>query len=403
MGTGGTGMKRAVFIIFLVLCLSFTLAAQTPNQFEAQTKHYRVISENSAEQAQLTADRLEAMLSLYNDYFHFDLGSLPARMKVRIFSSKSRFNDYLNRTIKQTRDDFVYLHYADATKSELLAFNREAPDFNVSLIHQNFIQYLRAFVPNPPLWMREGFAVYFEQSTYDPDFKTAVYKENLSWLETLKNIVTGQGGTSPIGLADMLSMDVESAKANIDVFYPEAWGMVSFLVNSENKDVNRLLWDSIDALHPQATLSENDQRVSRQAFSWMNTAFLADQFVSFVQNTKSFRGLVEAGMDSYSSGDLTQAEAYFVKALALRDDNYVPYYYMGLINYDNKNYRLADYYYRTALDKGAAPALTYYALGVNAYAADNYDEATNYLNQTISIDPDNFTDKASELLGRMNG
>lgn len=394
-------MKKLSFVMLGLLFAAGVSMAQTVDTYQAETAHYQVVSEISKDHAQAVADRLEALLSLYNNYFHFDLSTLPAKLKVHIFSTKDRYDSYLKRVINETRDNYVYLHYTDTQKSELDAYYVPDQDLTSAAIHQNFIQYLRAFVANPPLWLREGFAVFFESSSYDPTFKTAIYKENLSWLETLKAIITGKSPDMPLPLDQLLTLDVDTAKQRINVFYPQAWGMVWYLVNTGDKNRNRILWDSISALKPGATLQENDQAVREAAFRWVSQDSLTSDFVAYVDSRKSFRGLVQEGMDQYTANKLDSSEEAFIKALNLQDSSYIPYYYLGLINYAKRNYQLADYYYKTALDKGATKPLSYYALGVNAYADNKFDEATTYLKLVSSLDNGNLKQKADELLNRI--
>ncbi len=394
---------RKLGLFVLLTALTVSLSAQTSTFAEYETDRYRVLSELGEEHAQATAEKLEALLDLYNEYLHFDVDELPVRLRARFFASKDRYDTYLNRVIDTTRDDFVYLHYTDLAKSELVGYDMDAESFDVSLKHQGFIQVLRAFVPNPPLWLREGFAVYFEEVEFDDELDRAVYRENLAWLETLQSIVDGTAGTAPIPLSQMLRLTVEEARDQIEVFYPQAWGMVSFLLNSANRDYNRIIWDSISALEPDASLQENSQAVYEEAFRWEQEQLVVDAFVSYVGDRKSFRTLVQDGIEQYSGGDLAAAEESFVTALKLREDNFIPYYYMGLINYDRRNYSLADFYYKEALDRGASEALTYYALGVNAYADNRFDDAVGYLEQTVSLDPDAYEDKATQLLERIEG
>lgn len=394
---------RKLGLVVLLTALTVSLSAQTSTFAEYETDHYRVLSELGEEHAQATAEKLEVLLELYNEYLHFDLDELPVRLRARFFAGKDRYDTYLNRVIDTTRDDFVYLHYTDLAKSELVGYEMDAESFDVSLKHQGFIQVLRAFVPNPPLWLREGFAVYFEEVEFDDDLDRAVYRENLAWLETLQSIVDGTAGVAPIPLSEMLRLSVEEAREQIEVFYPQAWGMVSFLLNSPNRDYNRIIWDSINALEPDASLQENSQAVWEDAFRWEKPELIVDAFVGYVGDRKSFRTLVQDGIEQYSAEELAAAEESFVTALKLREDNFIPYYYMGLINYDRKNYGLADFYYKEALDRGASEALTYYALGVNAYADNRFDDAVGYLEQTVALDPDAYEDKATQLIDRIEG
>ena len=397
-------MRRlAVLALLAALVLPASLVAQTSSFAEYETEHFRVLSEVGDAHAEETAEKLEALLYLFNDYFHFDLDELPVRLRARIFSDKNRYDTYLQRVIDQTREDFVYLHYTDLAKSELVGFAMDDDTFDISLKHQGFIQFLRAFVPNPPLWMREGFAVFFEEVEFNTDLGIAVYRENLAWLETLQAAVDGTSSLRPIPLDDMLEMDVSTARDRIESFYPQAWGMVSFLLNSDNRDYNRIIWDSISALDPEASLAENSQSAYDAAFAWEEERLLIEAFGSYIAERRSFRTLVQDGIDQYAGGDLGVAEESFVTALKLREDNFIPSYYMGLINYDRKNYSLSDFYYKEALAKGATEALTYYALGVNAYADNRFEDAVSYLEETIRLDPLSYEDKAGQLLERIEG
>ncbi len=394
---------RKALVILLLACVAVPFALAQDSGFnEVESEHYRVVSQVSVNHAARTASKLEAMLGLYNSYFHFDVDELDTKLRVRIFSSKSGFDSYLNRVIGETRDDFIYLHYRDLSRSELVGYNLEGEEFDFALTHQNFVQYIRAFVANPPLWLREGFAVFFEQAEYDEDFEQVVYRENLSWLGTLKELVQGSSSRSLIPMEQMLTIDVETARERINVFYPQAWGMISFLVNAENRDINRILWDSISALHPSASMEENARRINERALKWVDREFLGEALVEYVNERKSFKGLVEEGMDLYADGQLNPAEENFVKATKLRDDNYIPFYYLGLINYDKGNYDLAEFYYQESLSRGGNETLTYYALGVNAFAANRFDAAASFLQQVTDAGETEYREDAEELLGRIS-
>ncbi|TVR30029.1 MAG: hypothetical protein EA404_13345 [Spirochaetaceae bacterium] len=395
-------MKQTItLVIGLLLVAAVPTAAETAR--EVYTDHYRVLSHVGHEHAAEVASRLEALIQLYNRYFRFELGTLARPMLVRIFADKAQFDRYLVDTIGEQRDDFVYLHYSDPARSELVAYDMPAPDFDYALTHQNFIQYLRTFIPNPPLWLREGFAVYFEQAEYDDEFHTVIYRENLAWLDPLKEILDGSAGVTPLDLDEILVMDVETARANLELFYPQAWGMVSFLVNSERRDINRLLWDSINALRPEASLRQNTERVYQRAFSWIDKDDLVDAFVAYIDSRRSFSTLVTDGIEAYDRGDYDTAEELLVSATAIDGRNHIPFYYLGLINFERGNHPVAEAYYRQAMERGATESLTYYAMGVNAYAANRRTEATEFLQRSASMEPERFGDRVEQLLQRMDG
>ncbi|TVQ99672.1 MAG: DUF1570 domain-containing protein [Spirochaetaceae bacterium] len=392
-------MKQMVSVIMLLLATT-ALGAQT--QHEVVTNHYRVLSQVSREHAEQTAAKLEAMIPLYNRYFRFDLSTLPRPMTVRIFADRAGFHAYLLDTIGEDRDDFVYLHYSDPARSELIAYSMDSPQFEHALVHQNFIQFLRAFVANPPLWIREGFAVFFERSRFDPALETVVYRENLAWLDALKAILDGSAGVAPLPLGEMLTMDVETARRNLEVFYPQAWGMVSFLVNAESRDINRLLWDAINALSPTASLRDNIDRVHQRAFSWIDEAQMVESFLAYIDSRRSFPSLVEDGIDAYDLRDFAAAETAFITAVNIDPENHIPHYYLGLINYERGNHQLAEQYFREAMERDAPEALVFYAMGVNAFAAGRFADATRFFEETMGRDPERFADRINQLLDRMN-
>lgn len=394
-------MKRIVVGLCL-LALAVPAFSQTGSSYEASGDHYHVISEISPDHAQAIVDRMEAMFALYNRQFRFPVEDLDHSLRVRIFGTKSRFDSYLRRVIDETRDGFVYLHYNDVAKSELVGYYVESDALDRSMVHQSFIQYMRSFVPNPPLWLREGFAVYYEDTEYDSEFRTALFRENLGWLDTVKQMIAGTAMVQPIAMDTMLALSVDEARDLIDSFYPQAWAMVSFLLDSEEPEINRILWDSLSALEPTATLDENVAAVYREAFRWVDEEQLVADFVSYVSERRSFRGWVEHGVERYEAGDLEAAERAFVQALNLREDNHVPHYYLGLINYDRSNYGLAEFYYQAALDRGADEPITLYALGVNAYADNRFEEAISFLEMTVDRDPA-YRERAENLLVRIRG
>jgi tetratricopeptide (TPR) repeat protein len=397
-------MRRVLILLSFLLFAVAMAGAQNSTFAEYETEHYRVLSEMGEEHAQQTAEKLEALLAFFNDYFHFEVADLPTRLRARFFSSKDRYDEYISRaTEDEQRDDFAHLHYRDLARSELVGYDLPEEDFEISLKHHGFIQFLRAFIAEPPIWMREGFAVYFEEVEYDDQIDSVIYRENLGWLETLQSMIDGSAGVEPLSLHEMVRMTASQAEAQVEVFYPQAWGMVSFLLNSENRDYNRIVWDSISALDPEATLSENSNQVFEEAFRWVQEPVLIESFVEYVGQRKSFRVLVQEGIDHYENEEFEEAERSFVTAIKLNEENFIPHYYMGLINYNRGNYSLADFYYNEALELGANEATTYYALGVNAFADNRFDEARGYLEQSNELDPEQYGDKVSQLIDRIDG
>jgi hypothetical protein len=392
--------KLAVLIVFFCACaLSFSQQAAL---FTAETDHYRISSETSQAEADEVAKIMEACLVQYNSVFHFDLAKLPGKLTVKIFKDVDSFNAYLGTLVGETRTDFVFVAYSDPTRSELLAFTQESSLFLPSLIHQGCIQFIKAFVANPPVWLREGVAAYFETSAYDSKTGALVVKPNYLWLDSLKALLAGEGSGKLIAVPDLLLLTREAAEKNLDVFYPEAWGMVAFLLGSEDKTVNRMFWDTLTALSPTASLEENSQNISKKVFSWNTDEAVSTQFSAYIQGLKTGQELLKDGVDLYAKGDLDGSEKAFTSSLAQEPDSNVAYYYLGLIAYARKDYTKADSLYLKASTLGASEALVNYALGVNAFAGGNFTDAAKYLAKSKEVDAAAYSDKVDVLLKRMD-
>jgi tetratricopeptide (TPR) repeat protein len=389
-------MKKSV-LLGLLLVVPMMLFAQEANVYESE--HYVVTTVGSGSSAKDLAMELEAYLQVFNSYFRFNTTSLSGKLKVRIMESKERFDQYIQRLIGETRDDYVYLHYSNPIRSELVGFyqGNELPSSR-GLVHQGFVQFLRAFVPNPPLWMREGFATYFESMEFDAVRGKAKFRENLAWLETWKTLSQETG--SLIALKDLLTLSPDQAKASIDIFYPQAWALVHYLSQTSEKTHTRLLWDSIYSLKTVATLSDNSDAVASRAFVWVDSDDLLSGMEKYYDGKKTFPELIRIGMDAYNAGKATDSQKAFESASALNPDSFIPPYYLGLILYDAGQHALAEVQYQRALELGADAALTNYALGVNSFANNDYDQAEEYLAAALALD-ESYEEKVQEIRSRM--
>jgi len=384
-----------LFSAFCQVCFS-----QTQPTFSWSSKHYQVLSTESEIRAMEISQKMEAALALFNELFHVDLEKLPAKLRVQIFAEKKDFDTYLQSVLSETRKDFVFLSYSDANRNELVGFKREGADFNSSLLHYGFIQYIHAAVPATPLWLEEGLAAYLENSPYDSNRETFTWRPNYLWLDSLKAILRNPEGRQ-LAIGELITMDKASAQQRIDVFYPTAWGLVAFLMSSPDKRVNRILWDAIAALEPGVSLAENSQRVRDRAFAWFKQEELQKLFSDAILSLKTFNDFVKEGIDLYSARKTAEAESSFKKALELQQDSYLPYYYLGLISYERKQYQDAAQYYDRAQDLGIDRALIQYALGINAFADKKYDLAGQYLRQAKSLDEKTYAEKVDSLLKRI--
>jgi hypothetical protein len=415
-------MKRSmalVFVLLLSVALGFAepadaasstiapAAASSPVAVPAapssaaasyESPHYLVSSELGQDRAEALGAEFEALYGLFGGIFRFDSSALQGKLKVRELKDKPGFDAYLQAAAGQTKDDFVYLHYGMPERRELVLFPREGAEAGASLVHQAFVQYLKAFVGNPPLWMRDGFAVYFESAVWDPKTRTLSLPENLAWLPTAKALLA-KNAFLPLG--KLLGLSQDEARAELDVVYPESWAFASFLVNTGDKAYNRLLWDSISCLRRDAKLEENQAAIAARAASWYVEAEAQTAFFSYLSGRKTFSDLVGEGLKSYGEKAYEPARLSFEAAARQDSSSYIPPYYLGLIAYAAGDYSLAEFDYKSALEKGCESAVANYALGLNAYAQKRLEDAKKYLAAAKAGSPERYGQKVDELLKKL--
>jgi hypothetical protein len=393
-------MRTSIAVILLVLACAAGSAQET-KFYVAESAHYRVSAETSQSQADEVARRMEAVLRLANDIFHFDIERLPAKMRVRLFRDEAAFNAYLKPITAQTRTDFVFLAYPEPEKSELLCFPRAEKAFSASLIHQAVVQLSRSYIVNTPVWLREGVAVYLEAAAWDAKTSSYLFRPNFAWLDPLRAAVRGE--TALVPLADLLVFTREMAQAKLDIFYPEAWGLVQFLVSSPDRGHNRILWDAISSLEATASLEENSQAVRKSVFGWLGAEKVFQDFKAYVLGMKNATDLSREGAELYAKGDLDKAKASLLASVDLDPAGSTALYYLGLIAYGRREYAEAEVWYLRAYDAGAGAGLINYALGVNAFAAGKYDTSSKYLKLARDADPGAYAEKVDTLLKRLEG
>lgn len=382
-------------MIFALLIYSVVLYSQNGTFYMQESTNYRVYSDLSNEHADEIAGEMEAYVKLYQEFFHFPAEELSGKMTIRMFTDKDAYTAYVSGFIEEVHDDFVFLQYKDATRSELVAF--DSGDIQRALVHHGSIQFMKAFISEPPLWLQKGIAVYLEKSYIDPETGNAVFKVNYDWVPFLKEL-HAKDNPQRIPVTSLLSITIDDANAKIDSFYAQSWALLSFFVESNQKRYNRLLWETLRALKNESTRHENESQILTYGFTWVNKEEFDKDFNLYVQGLKSFAELVRLGVDEYSFEKNDTAEELFREALRIEPDNYIPYYYLGLIQYRKNDFPLSEYYYRESLDKGSEPALTYYALGINAYAGNNLSDAMEYLRLARENDPEKYGKKATELM-----
>ncbi|MDR3144667.1 MAG: hypothetical protein LBU21_00160 [Treponema sp.] len=445
-------MKKSLGILSVSLVLTGTLAAQTvqpgtaqvlppgfqdtsrnpavpresagspgfggpiPETAELRDFYYHVVSDGGSADAAALVQELELRFNVFNRLFRFDPAALSSPLRVRAFRDKAAYDAYVSARLGRSWDGAMYLHYNQRERRELV-IHRGSPEEGRMLSYQAFIQFLRGFIPNPPAWIREGFAVYFSTlgwkprnagypsipsesppenpplSAVSPPAGELTYEENLLWLDTVKNLGDAAPAPEAVFLADLQG-------TLPDHFQATAWSLVSFFLNSGNDDYFRTLTEVFMVLSETADARENAEAVFRR-IQRHDPAVFAGDYRTYLASRKTFTELVREGQNAYALRDPAAAEQCFLDALNLKPAHYAPYYYLGLLAYEQQHYDLAENYYRSALQYGADEALVRYALGLNAYSAGRTIDARGYLEQAAAKSPERYRQKADDLIKRL--
>jgi tetratricopeptide (TPR) repeat protein len=392
-------MKKFLTLAFysaLIAALAMPLAAQTNI---LRTAHYELVAEAGAESALSSlANELELRFDVYNQLFRFDPASLPESLKVRVFIDPASYDSYINDRIGTVSRGAVYLHYNNYERRELVIL-KGSPEEATMLAHQSFVQFLRGFIPNPPTWMREGFSIYFNSLSYDPEEQALQYEENMDWLETVKGLGNNLIYPREILMADAAVYGGAALDRSSKNFQICSWAFVSFLLYSGNH--YRSLIESFMLLSPQNSAEENSMAVMDRFSLWTDFSAFDREYTAYIDSRKTFTELMENGRRYYDLGNAMMAELSFLAAQDQRPTHYAPYYYLGLIYYEEKIYEMAEEYYLLSLEYGADEALVSYALGVNAASAGRNNDAIIWLIRAASVDPARYSTRAEDLIQRL--
>jgi tetratricopeptide (TPR) repeat protein len=242
--------------------------------------------------------------------------------------------------------------------------------------------------------MREGFAIYFNTIRFDRNTRELSYDENLAWLDTVKSLGPKSPSIDAVLLADV--------RGQPEYLQPVSWALVSFFLNAgSNSEYFRTLTESFMVLRPEYSSSENANAVFDRVLRWTSLDRLTNDYSEYVGSRRTFAELVESGQTAYAAHDNVGARSYFEGALYQNPRHYAPYYYLGLLAYEEGQFSKAELYYRSALQYSAPPALVNYALGINAASDGRNSDAINYLQTAAAQDSERYRDRAFQIISRL--
>ncbi|MCL2600612.1 MAG: tetratricopeptide repeat protein [Treponema sp.] len=390
----------AVWCMFLAGAV-FTqqgIAKETDGEYSdtvVRTEHFEIHLDSGVcpTDARTLALEMEGRFAAYNQIFRFDVRRLDGPLRVRAFGNRQRYESYVgSRLGGDVPPGAVYLHFAQTEMRELVIHLGSEAEI---LPFQAFIQFLRAFIPNPPVWVRDGFAIHFATLDFVVDGEgkgTPVHRENLVWLDVIRGIPE---------LPSPETIMQTTSPASVDNFPGLAWSLVSFFLNSGNDNYRRSLTESFMMLSYRNSTEENTAAMVSRIAMWNSMGDIARDHRIYLDSLSSFSELIAAGQYAYNAGRAADAEAAFRGALEIRPDHYAPWYYLGLLAYNDNNTEAAERYYRIALGFGADTASVLYALALNAAIAGRTAEAMELLRQASATAPDRFGERAEILIEQL--
>lgn len=372
------------WIAGLLLCLPMLSFGATPGvPVVLKGPHYTVTSWAGAEAGQSTLDLMEALLPRYNALFLFDLSKAQGPWNVTLYPTKADFDAALAGQVATPPSDFLYLQYADPSRSTLMAWvpSADSPVDEVrSFAYQGFFQFLWTFVPHPPAWLETGLASVFWNSRWDG--KSLSPNPDLPYLEGLQ--------TRWKDKAPDLKALFEAPEGTLDASSGrdlEAWGVAAFLLDSSDPAYARLLGSLLGNLSPTATEAANREAVEQRFASAKDLGAAAVDIQGYWETKQGFAARMAQGTSLLKDKNLVAASAAFQGALALRPNDNSALYYAGLVAYESKDYPGADAQFAKVAPHALPPGLLAYARGLTAFALKQNAAAKTWLLQAKTEDP----------------
>jgi tetratricopeptide (TPR) repeat protein len=362
-----------------------------------RSAHYEIYGAaggTTADAAERIAADLEGRFAVFARLFRFK--DQPGPLRVRLIPGGEAYDDYTGGILGEKQEGAVYIHYRREERRELVVnYGSAGHPLPRALPYQAFVQYLRAFVPQPPSWILRGFAVYFSGLSFSGDGEMH-YRENLSWLDLVK--AAPLPPPRAVLLADAAEDGFPGKELSGVSFDALSWSLASFFLHSGNEDYFRTLLECFMILSPGAGAAENSLALERRIEEWNGLENLDREYRAYLDSRRTFSGLMDQGRQACLAGETGSARSLFLEARDRRPDSYGPYYYLGFLAYGEGRWEEAEQFYLQSLERGAAEAPVYYALGLNAAAALRRDKAAEYLNRAAGLEGARYREKAERLL-----
>ena len=235
MGRANTARARlrAVAAAALLVCVCMPAGAQNRDRlFEYETKHYRVETDVSAGFTRLVGAHMEEILGEYSRRFE-GYGQAGRPFRVKVFRSEEGYRKAVSPEVWGSTGVFIPSERLLAAHRE----NRTVEEVLRTLYHEGFHQFMfEAVSPRCPVWLNEGLAEYFSESTWNGRGFTTGQVPTLR-LRIIRDAVT-RGDYVPFRDLFALSparwvQDARTSQHRADLYYCQSWSIVHFLVHAD--------------------------------------------------------------------------------------------------------------------------------------------------------------------------
>lgn len=365
---------------FLIVCLLFVLSGA---MLFAQNVLYNVTCNGDQVACTDFFNLIDTCYPRFNKIFHFDEKGPGYKYPVTLFTNKADYRAYVAEATgaAEPKSETVFLRYSDVSKSEIVAVVAE--ENRNTFIRQLFTQYIYSFLGDAPAWLTNGFALYFEEYAEG---------EETPWLEAGKSLYLDANKRIPVRLLLEATKDTYTS----EIFLPQTWLFVSFLLDTPYARNSRFLYDNV--LQTYSFPYNNENHFINYYNKWIDDAQFEKDYEEYVLSLHSTKEYLAKGIKLYGEKNITDAKVQFNAVLEKQPTNYTASYYLALCNYTEKNYTQADVWYRQALRDGADPALVNWGLGASAIADKRFDEAKTYLFKAKQLDEATYGKKVDDLI-----
>lgn len=340
-------------IVFILLFPSFLFSI---DQKEFRTDFYLFSSVFEKNELQDIVNFTNELNTILNS--SLNLTNRDELREIEVLENIESYHDYLKLLDIPQRDDFVFLEFNNK-KSKVVMYKSEKMH-PASLAHHLTLQYLDFYGKGAPLWFNIGIAVYFE------DFRQGKpFTQNNRWLDTLK-----KSNNKNSIFTTLINSNA------IDIKPYNSWILIDYLINTDIKEYNRLLWDSL------SLLKYNNEPDKQMKITQMFTNFNLDEKLEvYLQTMKGYNDYMDLAIEKYQSEDYLNAIELFKKAIIIEPRNYSPEYYIGLCYSNLENYQEAYSHLSNSLDKNAPKDIVYYSIGISFYKNKEFTKASKYLSK----------------------